>query len=114
MDKRIGSLLPGYMTMGHEGMAMGRMAELMPMPANTIPMKSRMGPFGEYLTSGGMFTLLKVRNQLKSYEDPGWYQHPPGTVASKARAKELARDGIDVNASTSRTTVAKREDQRSG
>lgn len=55
------------------------------MPANTIPMKSRMGPFGEYLTSSGMFTLLKVRNQLQSYDqDPDWYSHPRGTVASKA------------------------------
>ena len=110
MDKRIGSLLPGYMTMGHEGMAMGRMAELMPMPANTIPMKSRMGPFGEYLTSGGMFTLIKVRDQLKSYEDPGWYQHPPGTVASKASPTELARDGIDVNAATARAAKVGQED----
>ncbi|MDH3600503.1 MAG: copper oxidase [Candidatus Tectomicrobia bacterium] len=115
MDKRIGSLLPGYMTMGHEGMAMGRMAELMPMPANSIPMKSRMGPFNEYLTSGGMFTLVKVRDQLKSYdEDPGWYQHPRGTVASKARAEELARDGIDVNASTARAGAASQQPQRFG
>jgi hypothetical protein len=31
---------------------------------------------------GGMFTVLKVREGLASYdEDPGWYQHPPGTVA---------------------------------
>jgi hypothetical protein len=115
MDQRIGSLLPGYMTMGHEGMAMGRMAELMPMPANTIPMKSRMGPFNEYLTSGGMFTLVKVRDQLKSYDrDPGWYQHPPGTVAMKADARELARDGIDVNVSTARTAATSPRHQRSG
>ena len=90
--------------MGHEGMAMGRMAELMPMPANTIPMKSRVGPFGEYLTSGGMFTLLRVRDRLKNYEDPGWYKHPPGTVASKASPQELARDGIDVNAATAQAS----------
>jgi len=98
MDKQIGSLLPGYMTMGQTGMGMGRMAEMMPMPANSIPMKGALGPFGDYMTSGGMFTLLKVRDRLRSYDrDPGWYKHPRGTVALKARAKDLARDGIDVN-----------------
>ncbi|WP_143301939.1 multicopper oxidase domain-containing protein [Candidatus Entotheonella palauensis] len=114
VDDKVRSLLPGYMTMGHDGMAMGRMAEVMPMPANTIPMKSKVGPFGEYLTAGGMFTLLKVRNQLQSYDqDPGWYQHPRGTVASKATAKELAQDGIDVNKSTARTAKASLQGQRS-
>jgi hypothetical protein len=32
---------------------------------------------------GGMFTVLKVREGLarNDYKDPGWYQHPRGTVA---------------------------------
>jgi hypothetical protein len=32
---------------------------------------------------GGMFTLLKVRRGQKpgDYRDPGWYRHPPGSVA---------------------------------
>jgi hypothetical protein len=35
---------------------------------------------------------------LNSYdEDPGWYQHPPGTVALKASDDDLRRDGIDVS-----------------
>ena len=68
------------------------------MPPNSIPMKGATGPFGDYISMGGMFTILKVRDELTSYdEDPGWYQHPPGTVALKASAAELARDGIDVN-----------------
>jgi hypothetical protein len=47
---------------------------------------------------GGLFTILKVRDRLTSYdEDPGWYQHPAGTVALKASDADLARDGIDVN-----------------
>jgi hypothetical protein len=47
---------------------------------------------------GGLFTVLKVRDRLKSYdEDPGWYKHPPGTVALKATDEELRRDGIDVS-----------------
>jgi hypothetical protein len=84
-------------------MDMGRMAEIMPMPANSIPMKGAVGPFGDYISMGGMFTIIKVRDRLESYDqDPGWYKHPPGTVARKASAPELARDGIDVNAPTVR------------
>jgi manganese oxidase len=82
---------------------MGRMAEIMPMPANSIPMKGAVGPFGDYISMGGMFTIIKVRDRLESYEkDPGWYQHPRGTVALKASAAELARDGIDVHAPVAR------------
>jgi hypothetical protein len=44
-------------------------------------MGSGEGPFGP-IFMGGMFTLLKVREGLASYaEDPGWYRHPPGTLA---------------------------------
>jgi FtsP/CotA-like multicopper oxidase with cupredoxin domain len=99
LDERVRPLLPSYMTMGHTGMDMGRMAEIMPMPPNSIPMKGAVGPFGDYISMGGMFTIVKVRDHLESYEkDPGWYQHPPGTVARKASAADLARDGIDVHA----------------
>jgi manganese oxidase len=98
LDEKLRPLLPAYMTMGHEGMDMGRMAELMPMPKNTISMKGKAGPFGDYISMGGMMTLLKVRDRLKSYdEDPGWYDHPAGTVAMKASEADLARDGIDAN-----------------
>jgi manganese oxidase len=103
LDEKIRPLLPGYMTMGHTGMDMGRMAEVMPMPANSIPMKGAVGPFGDYISMGGMFTIIKVRDRLESYDkDPGWYQHPRGTVALKASAADLARDGIDVHAPTPR------------
>jgi hypothetical protein len=47
---------------------------------------------------GGMFTILKVRKDITTYADPGWYDHPPGTVADAATEEELRRDGIDVNA----------------
>jgi hypothetical protein len=78
LDERIRSLLPSYMTMGHTGMEMGRMTDVMPVPRNSIPMKGAVGPFGEYIGMGGMFTIVKVRDRLKGYdEDPGWYQHPP-------------------------------------
>ena len=40
------------------------------------------GPFGP-IEMGGMFTVVKVREGLAhgDYRDPGWYKHPPGTVA---------------------------------
>ena len=99
LDEKIRPLLPAYMTHGHTGMDMGRMAEVMPYPRNTISMKGAPGPFGDYISMGGLFTIVKVRDTLQSYdEDPGWYQHPPGTVAMRATDAELARDGIDVDA----------------
>lgn len=89
------------MTHGHTGMDMGKMAEVMPYPPNTITMKGATGPFGDYISMGGLFTIVKVRDRLKSYEeDPGWYQHPPGTVALKATDADLVRDGINVNEAT--------------
>ena len=92
LDRRVTSLLPGYMTMGQTGM--GEMGEMgMPVPENSIPMVGARGPF-DYITMGGMFTILKVRENLKNYEDPGWYDNPPGTVADLAQPADLARDGI--------------------
>jgi hypothetical protein len=40
------------------------------------------GPFGP-IQMGGMFTVIKVREGLAAndYRDPGWYEHPEGTVA---------------------------------
>jgi manganese oxidase len=51
-------------------------------PENTLPMMMGKGLFGN-LEMGGMFTVVKVRNQLTSYADPGWYQPPKGTIAYK-------------------------------
>jgi FtsP/CotA-like multicopper oxidase with cupredoxin domain len=83
LASRIRNLIPGYMSMGESGMA--DMAEMqMPLPENTLPMMSGQGPFGP-IEMGGMFTVIKVRKDLAAgdYRDPGWYQHPPGTVAWK-------------------------------
>ncbi len=79
--RKIMNLVPDYMVMGERGMAeMGSME--MPLPENTLPMMTGQGPFGP-LEMGGMFTVFKVREGLarNDYSDPGWYQHPPGTVA---------------------------------
>ena len=39
---------------------------------------------------GGMFTVLKVRDGIRSYEDPGWYENPPGTLAVAAKCRPAA------------------------
>ena len=98
LDKKVGSLLPGYMTMGENGMGdHGEHVEMghMSVPKNSIPMVGAKGPF-DYITMGGMFTIVKVRENLTSYADPGWYKHPQGTVADLARAEELQRDGVQT------------------
>jgi hypothetical protein len=41
---------------------------------------------------GGMFTILKVRDNLASYDDPGWYENPPGTLASLASPEDMQHD----------------------
>jgi len=78
---KIAKLVPDYMVMGERGMA--DMAEMeMPLPDNTLPMMSGQGPFGG-VEMGGMFSVVKVRRDQKpgDYRDPGWFRHPPGTVA---------------------------------
>ena len=78
---KIRKLVPDYMVMGERGMAdMGEME--MPLPDNTLPMMTGQGPFGA-LEMGGMFSVLKVRDDQKpgDYADPGWYRHPTGTQA---------------------------------
>jgi hypothetical protein len=74
------------MAMGSSGMAEhAEHAPHMPAPANSLPMMTGTGPFGP-IEMGGMFTVIKVREELSSYADPGWYEHPPGTVAWKTDA----------------------------
>jgi len=81
LGRAIKRLVPDYMAMGSTGMAeMGEME--MPLPDNTLPMMTGFGQFGP-LEMGGMFTVVKVREGIAAndYKDPGWYRHPPGTVA---------------------------------
>jgi manganese oxidase len=104
---QINKLVPDYMVMGERGMAdMGEME--MPLPDNTLPMMTGQGPFGS-IEMGGMFTVVKVRRDQKpgNYADPGWYQHPKGTVAYEwneespdvARPATPASTGRDVEMS---------------
>ena len=90
LDKKVRTFLPGYMTMGQDGM--GDMAEMgMKAPRNSLPMVGSDGPHS-YIDMGGMFTIFKVRENLTSYDDPGWYQAPPGTQAELAKNEDLQRD----------------------
>lgn len=100
LDDKVRGLLPGYMTMGQEGMGdMGDMG--MRMPPNSIPMVGGQGPH-DYITMGGMFTILKVREALPGgYDaDPGWYKDRPGELASLAPADVMARNGIAEDGSS--------------
>ena len=108
LDEKIrASLLPGYMTMGTNGM--GEMAEMhMKVPRNSLPMVGAPGPF-DVIDMSGLLTLLKVREGITSYEDPGWYQHPAGTVATVASGDQLSRDGIDVDLSPTKQTTEKHQ-----
>jgi manganese oxidase len=98
LDKRVRVFLPGYMTMGQDGM--GEMAEMpMTIPPNSVPMVGSPGPHG-YITMGGMYTNMKVREDLgdlkpeegKDFAYGGWYQNPSGTQAIAATQDELLRD----------------------
>jgi manganese oxidase len=93
VDEKINQLLPEYMHMGRHGM--GEMGEMhMRLPANTLPMMTGEGPFGS-IEMGGMFTMIKVRDGLakNDYRDPGWYKHPPGTIAYEVDAKDVPNIG---------------------
>ncbi len=90
IEERIKQFFPGFMGLMNIN-GMGDMFEMygsnemmdmglkMKYPSNLSPIGSP-GPFG-VIEMGGMFTIFKVRDNLTSYADPGWYQHPPGTVA---------------------------------
>ena len=90
LAKKINRLIPDYMSMGQHGMA--DMAEMeMPMPDNTLPMMTGQGPFGG-VGMGGMFSVLKVRRDQApgDYSNPGWYKHPPGTLATEYKGEVAA------------------------
>jgi hypothetical protein len=95
LDERVRKVIPGYMTMGQTGMAdMGDMG--MPVPPNSIPMLGGKGKH-DIITMGGMFTILKTRDGIRNYRDPGWYENPAGTLAGLASESDLRRDEVDTN-----------------
>jgi FtsP/CotA-like multicopper oxidase with cupredoxin domain len=112
LEPKIRRLVPDYMAMGNAGMAdMGEMEMLL--PDNTLPMMTGQGQYGP-LEMGGMFTVLKVREGLAAndYRDPGWYRHPPGTVAYEWTGASLAApraEGPAPNAEALEVQVVRRQ-----
>jgi FtsP/CotA-like multicopper oxidase with cupredoxin domain len=87
IDQEIRKMLPDFLAMGRYGMAehqehvdSGHHTG----PENTLAMMTGKGPYGN-IEMGGMFTTVKVRDDLKQgdYNDPGWYHPPSGTIASR-------------------------------
>jgi FtsP/CotA-like multicopper oxidase with cupredoxin domain len=95
LNEKMRKLVPGYMTMGADGMGdMGDMG--MRVPKNSLPMVGAQCQF-DYITMGGMFTILKVRDEvLADNADPSWYHNPPRTVSVAATEGDLKRDGIQT------------------
>jgi len=85
-QQRLDALTPGTMVMGATGM--GDMAEhqkSMAVPRNSIPMRGGDGPYGP-IEMGGMFTILKIREDMDYERDPGWYRQPKGTSPWKVES----------------------------
>lgn len=104
IEERIKQFFPDFMgLMNINGMSdmfeMYGTSEMMDMgfemkyPPNLSPIGSP-GPFG-VIEMGGMFTIFKVRDNLTSYADPGWYQHPPGTVAEAVNMDDMQHNGTE-------------------
>ncbi|MBL8860611.1 MAG: copper oxidase [Planctomycetes bacterium] len=91
-DRALYAHVPAYAAMGEETGMGGDHDALV--PANSLPMIGSRGPFG-LITMSGMFTIVKVRDDLTEGVEPGWYAHPPGTQAVRASPEELQRDGIE-------------------
>ncbi|MCZ7677984.1 MAG: multicopper oxidase domain-containing protein [Sandaracinaceae bacterium] len=94
LDRRMSRVAPDYMSMGQTGM--GGMGEMeMPIPPNSLPMRGGPGPFS-YIDMGGMFTVLKVRDEPDRADASGWFSHPAGTIPAQADAARMRADGIEV------------------
>jgi FtsP/CotA-like multicopper oxidase with cupredoxin domain len=83
-EARANAVVPNTIVMGTTGMGdMAEMQGMMPIPRNSVPMRGGVGPFGP-IDMGGMFTIIKIREELPpNGADPGWYEHPRGTVAHR-------------------------------
>jgi len=105
ITRTVRRLVPDYMPMGSSGMAeMGEME--MPLPDNTLPMMTGFGQFGP-IEMGGMFTVMKIREGLppNDYKDPGWFEHPEGTVAYEWTGESKAAETAPSPAPDSGTAI---------
>src|SRR3984893_4340941 len=100
------------MPMGTDGM--GMMGEMeMSGPDNTLPMMTGDGQFGP-IEMGGMFTTVKVREGLSrggDFKDPGWYEHPRGTVAHEVKVDDaIAKEKTTSRANFWQSTRARKHE----
>lgn len=115
LEERIRKFFPKFMGLMNIN-GMGEMFEMygsnrmmdkaikMKFPSNISPIGSP-GQFG-VIELGGMFTVFKVRDDITSYVDPGWYKNPQGTVAELVDNKKLPniQSGIKVTPTVSPTS----------
>lgn len=108
IEKRVKQFFPDFMGLMNVN-GMGEMFEMygssvmetgdkMKFPANLSPIGNQ-GPFG-VIELGGMFTILKVREGITNYNDPGWYVHPQGTVAESINASHSYKEEKTSNVGT--------------
>lgn len=81
-------------------------------PLNVSPIGSP-GPFG-VIELGGMFTVLKVREGLTSYTDPGWYQHPAGTVAESIHRSASEQPNFSMGVPATISWFSRQEEAHEG
>lgn len=94
IDRRMSRVAPEYMSMGQTGM--GGMGEMeMRIPPNSLPMRGGPGRFS-YIDMGGMFTILKVREDPERADPNAWYEYPAGSVGAPADAERMRADGIEI------------------
>jgi hypothetical protein len=86
-DEALLASVPEYETMGED--------DLPVTPSNSVAMLGGRGPQG-YITMGGMFTVLKVRESIEGVDPKAWAPIDPATQADLATAEQLSADGIDV------------------
>lgn len=103
IEERIKQFFPDFMGLMNIN-GMGDMFEMygskemmdmgfkMKYPSNLSPIGSP-GPFG-VIEMGGMFAIFKIRDNLTSYADPGWYKHPPGTVAEAVNMNGMQHNNM--------------------
>ena len=84
LAEKIQKIFPDYMPMGDTGMGeMFEMSQHMQRPNNFLPFGSP-GPFG-LIDMSGMFTVVKVRDGITNYTDPGWYGQPADKVPASMK-----------------------------
>jgi hypothetical protein len=98
------------MMMGQSGM--GDMMD-MGAPPNMAAVPGAAGPFHR-IEMSGMFTVVKVREGIASYEDPGWYAHPADTVAEKAELPDFLNRAMDASRRAEKSNEPAGRDEAEG